>query len=76
MALASGAGVKKDLDAAMQVWAKACKERNAAACSNLGRAFTKKGDDDAARRARTRACALGDDVACEEKGLPPPDLEE
>ncbi len=76
MALAVGAGVKKDLEHAMQIWAKACKERNAAACANLGRAFKARGDDDQAQRASTRACKLGDEVACKEKGLPPPDLDE
>jgi TPR repeat protein len=75
-ALAEGLGVKKDLDGAMRTWAKACKARNAAACANLGRAFKAKGDDDNARKASTRACHLGDDEACKEKGLPPPDLEE
>jgi TPR repeat protein len=76
MAYAAGEGVKKDLEKAMGIWAKACKERNAAACANLGRAFKAKGDDDNARKASTRACTLGDDEACKEKGLPPPDLEE
>ncbi len=73
---AAGDGVKKDLDRAMTVWAKACKDRNASACSNLADAFELKGEGERAQKARARACKLGAETACQEKGLPPPDLED
>jgi TPR repeat protein len=76
MALAAGAGVKKDLDHAMRTWAAACKDRDAAACANLGRAFRAKGDDDNAHKASSRACKLGDEEACQEKGFSAPSLDE
>jgi len=76
MAYAAGEGVKKDLERAMTVWAKACRERNAGACANLGHAFEVKGEGERAQKALARACLLGDDVACQQKGLPPPDLDE
>lgn len=76
MAYASGEGVKKDLERAMGTWAKACKDRNASACANLGQAFEVKGEGERAQRAFARACTLGDETACQRKGLPPPDLDE
>ena len=76
MAMWAGAGVKKDPDAAMDVWAKACADKNAAGCANLGRALKSRGDDTRARQVLSRACSLGDEEACKEKGLPGPDLDE
>ena len=76
MAYAAGEGVKKDLERAMTVWAKACRDRNASACANLGHAFELKGEGERAQKAKARACKLGDEAACGEKGLPPQDLDE
>lgn len=76
MAYAAGEGVKKDLEHAMAIWAKACRERNAGACANLGRAFELKGEGERAQKATARACKLGDEEACQQKGLPPPDPDE
>ncbi|MFZ5442469.1 MAG: tetratricopeptide repeat protein [Myxococcota bacterium] len=76
MAMWGGEGVKKDPEKAMDVWAKACSEKNAAACANLGRALKSRGDDARAHKVLSRACSLGDEGACKDKGLPGPDLEE
>lgn len=72
-ATAAGLGVPKSLDVALTLWTKACKEANAAACTNAGRALRKKGDDRTADKAFKRACKLGDEDGCAEKGLAPPE---
>jgi len=72
-ATAAGLGVTKSLEQAMTLWTKACKGGNGAACTNAGRFLRKQGDDRTADKAFARACRLGDDDGCKEKGLAPPD---
>lgn len=72
-ATAAGLGVAKSLEQAMTLWTKACKGGNGAACTNAGRFLRKQGDDRTADKAFSRACKLGDDDGCKEKGLAPPD---
>lgn len=72
-ATAAGLGVGKSLEQAMTLWTKACKGGNGAACTNAGRFLRKQGDDRTADKAFARACRLGDDDGCKEKGLAPPE---
>ena len=73
MATAAGLGVAKSPEQAMTLWTKACQGGNGAGCANAGRYLRAKGDDRTAGKAFSRACRLGDQEACSEKGFAPPE---